>query len=320
MTKRLRFFFIFYPLSCFLFFILYPLSHAPFRFEGIAMTIPYCLQIGTPLSQKEATAIEVLILNVFSEIHQIYNNWNPESEISKLNQLAANEKVSLSNSLNSFLLYVDKIVEFTEGRFDPTIEPLQKLWKKNLKEGSLPSLESLAELSATIGWKKIHIEKGLFWKEHSLTGIDLSGIAKGYAVDLLIEKLNAAGYQDIYVEWGGEIRTLGNHPDRRPWKIGIQGSSKIDLTNMAIATSGSYNQNWTIDTTNYTHILDPRTQQPIQNAPISSVSVLAPTCAEADGLATALMLFPSKDAAEKWALEKGLKVFITEKNAGYVYL
>jgi hypothetical protein len=86
--------------------------------------------------------------------------------------------------------------------------------------------------------------------------------------------------------------------------------SGLDLANKAIATSGCYIQNWTIDAVSYTHIIDPITKQPIQNSPISSVSVLASTCAEADALATALMLFPSKEAAETWASERKLHVFI----------
>lgn len=274
------------------------------------MTIPYCVQIGGTLSEKEIASIETILLSTFSEIHQTYNNWNPDSEISKLNRLAAHQKIPLSTELASFLMYVERIVELTEGRFDPTVEPLLQLWKKCLKEGHLPPSQNLASLSSAIGWEKVHVENGIFWKEHSLTAIDLGGIAKGYAVDLLVERLRAAGYHHAYVEWGGEIRTIGQHPEQRPWKIGIQGLFSIDLVDTAIATSGSYVQNWTVDTISYTHIIDPQTKQPLQNVPISSVSVLAPTCVEADALATALMLFPSKVAAEKWALEKGLQAFI----------
>jgi len=307
MKKRL--FFTLFLLALILY-SLYPTSSILVRFEGISMTIPYCVQIGKRLSEKDIASIEAIILTVFSEIHQIYNNWNPDSEISKLNSLPAHQKIPISNELAAFLIYAGSIVEFTEGRFDPTVDPLQKLWKKCLKAGHLPSQENLAELSSAIGWKKIHVENGLFWKDHSLTAIDLNGIAKGYAVDLLIEKLKAAGHAHAYVEWGGEIRTLGHHPERRPWKIGIHGLSAVELIDTAIATSGSYIQNWTIATVNYTHIIDPRTQQPVQNAPISSVSVFAATCAKADALATAFMLFPSKNAAEEWASEKNIRVFI----------
>jgi FAD:protein FMN transferase len=281
------------------------------RFTGIAMTIPYCVQIGASLSEKQICTIEGVILETFSEINQIYNNWNPESEISKLNQAPAYEKICLSEKLAAFLQFTDQIVAQTEGRFDPTVEPLQQLWKSSLKEGSCPPKDALIEIQEAVGWAKIHLENGFFWKEHPLTAIDLGGIAKGYAVDLLTERLLAHGYTSIYVEWGGEIRTAGYHPDQRPWKIAIEGVlTPLVLTDLAIATSGSYIQNWQVNGISYTHIIDPKTQEPIQNALISSASVIAPTCREADAIATALMLFPSKEAAKTWAKARGYQVFI----------
>ena len=265
------------------------------------MTIDYCVQIGDPLSKEEKNTIEHLITTTFLEVHQIYNNWNPDSEISKLNALSAHQKVSLSKKLASLLAIVHHMVILTEGRFDPTIEPLQQLWKHSLRAGYTPPEEKLAELVPAIGWDKVHFEDAIFWKEHALTAIDLGGIAKGYAVDLLTERLIDHGFTSIYVEWGGEIRTAGTHPSGRPWKVGILGSDALTLRDVAIATSGSYAQNWTIEGVFYTHIFDPHTGRPLQNASISSVSIIAPTCAEADSLATALMLFPSIESAQLWA-------------------
>lgn len=274
------------------------------------MTIPYCVQIGDPVSDREAVIIEEIICSTFVEIHQIYNNWNPDSEISKLNQSPAHSPLLLSNELALFLKQVDTLVTFTEGRFDPTVGPLSHLWKKSLQEERLPPDQELAKCQAAVGWNKVHCEQGYFWKEEPMTALDLGGIAKGYGVDLLVQKLGGAGFKNIYVEWGGEISTRGLHPENRTWKIGIEGLSTIDLTNSAIATSGSYVQNWTINSINYTHIIDPHTRLPLNNAPISSASVIASTCLEADALATSLMLFPSKEEAEEWAKEHNLKVFI----------
>lgn len=274
------------------------------------MTIHYCVQIADPLEEKDSVLIQDLIHSVFSHIHQIYDNWNPDSEISNLNQLPAYQKCPLSQELTSFLRCVDKIVRQTEGRFDPTVEPLQRLWKKCLNEGHLPPAGELATLSSAVGWDKVHVENGLFWKEHPLTALDLGGIAKGYAVDLLVETLLASGYKNLYVEWGGEVRTAGQHCEKRAWKIGIRGLKAIDLKDLSIATSGSYIQNWTIEGEVYTHIVDPRTKKPLHNSLISSVSVIAPTCYEADAFATALMLFPSKEEALEWAKERELHVYI----------
>lgn len=275
------------------------------------MTMPYCIQIGNSLSDQEKVKVESIILSVFSDVHHIFNNWNSQSEISHLNQLEAYEPCPVSPELLKFLECIDQIVDLTEGRFDPTIGLVQQVWKNHLHQKMVPSHDQIQDLLSTVGWKKIHLEKGFFWKEISQTAIDLGGIAKGYAVDLFIERLREAGYPNLFVEWGGEIRTLGHHPDKRAWRVGIYGLSEhIELKNEAIATSGSYLQNWTIHGQNYTHIIDPRTSLPLSNTPFSSITVIAPTCTEADAIATALMLFSSVEEITKWAENRGIKFYV----------
>ena len=171
-----------------------------------------------------------------------------------------------------------RMTELSEGRFDPTIEPLQKLWKEHLAQGTVPSKPQIDALLPAIGWNKIHLSKGKICKDHDLTSLDLGGIAKGYCVDLLVERLNANGYPSIFVEWGGEIRTSGQHPDNRPWTIFISRFGNPDpekalailtLRNQAIATSGDYIQQWKVQKENtgeeavYFHIIDPLTGQPL---------------------------------------------------------
>ncbi len=285
-------------------------SHTLTRFEGCAMTIPYCIQVGDQLTDEQLKEIQGVILKTFSEINTIYNNWNPDSEVALLGQLPAHQSITLSDSLAAFLAFVDEIVLRTEGRFDPTVDRLQHAWKEHLHAGELPQQATLAPLVQATGWCHVHLEGKLFWKDHALTAIDLGGVAKGYTVDLIAQRLALAGYGSVYVEWGGEIRTVGRHPEGRPWKVGIQGLDAIDLLDSAIATSGTYIQNWTIDGISYTHIIDPRTYEPLQASPISSVSVIASTCAEADALATALMLFPSVADAQNWAYSHGIRAYI----------
>lgn len=274
------------------------------------MTIPYCVQVGGRLTDEQTQTIHQVILETFAEIHAVYDNWNSDSEVAALGKLAAHQSVELSEPLAAFLAFVGQVVTLTEGRFDPTVDLLQHVWKDHLRAGSLPDPSQLAPLVQATGWHHVHLEGRTFWKDEPLTAIDLGGVAKGYAVDLILERLAEAGYGSLYVEWGGEIRTIGSHPAGRPWKVGIQGLDAIELNNSAIATSGSYIQNWTIDGTSYTHIIDPRTSEPLHDCPISSVSVIAPTCREADALATALMLFPSASAAQDWATAHGIRAYI----------
>ena len=279
------------------------------------MTIPYCVQVAGQLNDEQLKGIQGVILETFAEVNAIYNNWNPDSEVAQLRHLPAGQPIILSDSLAAFLNYVSEIVTRTEGRFDPTVDGLQLIWKESLQAGALPEQALLTPLAQATGWSHIHLEGKLFWKDNSLTAIDLGGVAKGYAVDLIVERLALAGYGSIYVEWGGEIRTVGKHPQGRSWKVGIQGLDALDLTDSAIATSGTYFQNWTVEGISYTHIIDPRTCEPLQASPISSVSVLASSCAEADALATALMLFPSIKDAQNWAHAHGIRAIFSNSNS-----
>lgn len=280
------------------------------------MTINYRILIGHPLSSSDKKSLSKIIKDTFDEVNQIYNKWNPNSELSKLNKLKAHTPVEISAELEKFLHLTDKIVQLTEGRFDPTIEPLQSLWKKYLDLGTIPSEEEIQSLKQVIGWNNIHFDHGLFYKDYDETGLDLGGIAKGYCVDLLVMRLNQNGFDNVFVEWGGEIRASGIHPDKRPWTIFISRLNNtnpedalaiVSLQNQAIATSGDYLQNWTVENESelktYFHIIDPILMKPLVSSSqsIASASVLAPTCVLADGLATAAMMFPTSDAAQLWA-------------------
>lgn len=290
-------------------------------FSGQAMTIDYSIVVGMKLDEKQATETATVIQNTFQEIDSIYNKWNPSSELSRLNSVKSGMEIPLSLQLERFLYEVDFIVAITQGRFDPTIEPLQHLWKKKLQEGAIPNDSDIAQIAPAIGWDKIHFGKGRFSKSHDLTELDLGGIAKGLCVDMLTERLNMLGFMNVYVEWGGEIRTTGRHPEDRPWTIFIsrlgnadptQAVTLLTLENRAIATSGDYLQNWavrlpsvenTFSVVTYFHVFNSKTLQPFKASytSIASASVAAPTCTFADGLATAAMTFDTIEEAKRWA-------------------
>jgi FAD:protein FMN transferase len=288
-------------------------------FTGNIMTIDYKIIVGKILSPQEKVEVASSITAVFNEINTIYNKWNPDSELSQLNRLKAGVEYPLSPQLERFLQETQKIVALTEGRFDPTIEPLQQLWKEKLQQGKVPTDAEIADVAPAIGWDKIHFNQGIFRKDHDETSLDLGGIAKGFTVDRLIEELNAHDYPHVYVEWGGEIRTSGHHPEQRPWNIFISHFGDINpqnaiahlsLSDQAIATSGDYLQNWSVGSGKdgvkpvlYFHVFDPHTLQPLKitQTSIASASVLSSSCFFADALATAAMTFSTINEAKTWA-------------------
>jgi FAD:protein FMN transferase len=286
-------------------------------FAGNVMTIDYKIIVGSPITAADKDGVQQIMFATFQEVNSIYNKWNPQSELSRLNQSPAKIKIRISKQLEKLLAETDKIVKLTGGRFDPTIEPLQQLWKSKLEKGTVPSESDIQTVSEAIGWDKIHFGQGVFWKDHLTTSLDLGGIAKGYCVDLLVERLNKAGFAHVFVEWGGEIRASGHHPDNRPWNIYIsrlenenpdQAIATLSLVDQAIATSGDYLQNWIVfdeksgKEVTYFHIIDPLTRRPLLSTSrsIASASVLAANCTLADGLATAAMMFHTQEEAEAW--------------------
>src|SRR3989344_7377805 len=106
--------------------------------QGRAMTMPYRITVGKKLSAIEKKKVWQIIEKTFQEVDDHFNNWNPNSEISRLNQLEANKPASLSPSLQELLAFCGKIVEISGGRFDPTIGKLEKIWRESLREKRAP--------------------------------------------------------------------------------------------------------------------------------------------------------------------------------------
>lgn len=282
-------------------------------FTDRVMTMKYRILIGQKLSPADTARVLDVVRSTFDQVHRIYNNWNPDSEISRLNAMPANEEIPISPELMAFLKETDQLVQATLGYFDPTVGPLAKLWKVRARQGEVPSSEEIEQLRPAIGWDKLSFTPEGVVKHHPLTSLDLCAIAKGYCVDLLTEGLVQAGFSDVYVEWGGEIRAAGSHPEGRPWTVYISKLEDTDpnhaidyisLKNNAVATSGDYLQSWPMNDGHvYTHIINPKTLHPIEvtSNNICSATVLADRCLTADALATAAIAFPTSGEAESWA-------------------
>jgi len=277
-------------------------------FSGVAMTIPYHIEIGEVLSEKESSEIEHLLDQTFQEVNALYNKYNSQSEISLLNNLEAYKKVIISHQLASFLKRCDFFVHASFGQFDPTIEPVQKLWKTYLEKGEKPPQDKVEALRAAVGWHNIHIENCTFYKDHDETQIDLGCIAKGHTVDLLTERIIDLGYENVFVEWGGDARASGKHPQGRSWAVYVSNLNDLNpdnalayipLQNQGIATSGDYLQQWTIKENGairtYFHLFDPHTLEPlyITTESIASSTCLTSNCTTADVIASVLLMSPN---------------------------
>ena len=251
------------------------LSH----FAGTAFDIGYHIQIGHKLDEAQEKAVLSAIKDTFTLIDRRFNHWNPDSEIAKFNAIDINTPFAISDDLKSLLTLSIQLSHITQGLFDPTLGTLTA------------KLKEKKDIEPEAGQNYLKLENQQLLKEKPIL-VDLDGISKGYAIDLLVQKLANLGYENVYVEWGGEIRALGRHPANRPWRVLVQGGDdiSIELCDEAVATSGDQLQRFD----GVTHIIDPHTKQPL---PIKNhfITVKAPSCALADSLATALMLCTSDE-------------------------
>jgi len=285
-----------------------PSSH----FRGFAMNMPYHVEIGRAISRQDKLTIQKIIDGTFAQVDQISNHWNALSEVSLFNHSTSTEKKYISPYLLELINLANNIVELSEGRYDPTLGPVIGIWKAALNQQKTPSSREILSCSNNTGWEHLHIENNHIRKDIPKLHLDLDAVAKGMAVDVLISELVEYGYTDVCVEWAGEIRAHGQHIENRPWRIAIyrpENSPKdvIEMKNEAIATSGNYMQYWAVPGSGgkmklYSHLINKKNLKPLElgRNGILSISVKAPTCALADGLATAAMLVENPEELEKW--------------------
>lgn len=272
----------------------------------------YSTSIGQYEKEKQA------VKSAFEAVEEHLSIFNPESDISVLNK---NRSIVLpiKNSTNTVcdplavITYALQVARESGGAFDITINPLMKLWgfRSSTRTAERPSQDKLNAALALVDYKSIVLTTNTdntvtIKLTKQGTEIDLGGIAKGYAVDLAYEKLCEIGAENFLINLGGNIRVHGSpNGERRFWRIGVRDGRKPEVientayelkSSQAIATSGSYERYVEIDGKRYSHIIDPRTGNPVERT--DSVSIVADSAMEADALSTAYFVI-GKFSSEK---------------------
>ena len=165
-----------------------------------------------------------------------------------------------------------------------------------------PTSENLISLSTFVGSKNLSLLNNSIRKKHSQTQVDLSAIAKGFAVDQVVQYLDQQGYNQYLIEVGGEIFTRGSKNDE-PWVVAVEQPSfqkeayniSFPMSDLALATSGDYRNFIERDGQRYSHTIDPRTLKPVEHN-IASISVVTTSVTAADAWATALNVVGEEDA------------------------
>ena len=265
---------------------------------GTTYTVKYATDIKSNDDIKEN---KDKIEEILRDINMQMSTYIIDSEISKFNTIKNTEWMTISEDFAFVVKSSFDYYEISNGLYDITVMPLVNLWGFGPdKFSDVPTATDIDSILVFVSQDLIEIEKNRIRKKDARVQIDLSSIAKGYAVDKIIESLN---YDNIFVEIGGEVRGKSNG---KIWRVGINTpsidniSNEIEyvasIKNASIATSGNY-RNFYIDKDNrfYHHEINPLTGYPIMSQ-LASISVFAETsCMEADGLATALYMMETND-------------------------
>ena len=252
-------------------------------------------------------------------LDKLFTTYTKTSELMVFNQSAINVPQAISPEMVEVLGVAQEVFLLTHGAFDPTVGPLVNLWGfgPEYTHDIVPAPEMIAPLVSSIGFSHLFLDK----KNHMATRqkniqLDLSAVAKGYAVDAVANLLTSKGLKNYLVEVGGELRANGHKSDGQFWRVAIekplleQGGIQqaISLKNIAIATSGDYRNFFEKNGERYSHTIDPRTGYPLNHS-LASVTVIAETAARADALATAMMVLGPEES-----------LFLAEENNISIYI
>ncbi len=251
----------------------------------------------------------------FDKVNAHLSVFEKSSELNQLNLAKAFQKQKVSAELYLLLQASQQVYKQSNGMFDPTVGPLIELWGFGVnKEHKMPDDKQIQKTLAFVGLDKIELLPNQeVMKTQPNLRLNLSAIAKGYAVDMVAKSLLDKGYKDFLVDIGGEIYAAGARNEKEQgWNVGIavpsekeyENSFAVTISNMAVATSGNYRNFYYIDGKKYAHTINPKTGYPTSHN-LLSVSVFAQNCMMADAYATALMSMGEKEGlifAEKYAI------------------
>ena len=296
--------------------------------SGPTMGTTYTVKVTAPPASLDAARLRSTIDEVLAQIDRSMSGYRGDSEVARFNASASTQWYEVSAELAAVVQAALDISEKSGGAFDITVGPLVAAWGFGPagQPQVLPSTEQITQLGAAVGHRKLHVrlEPPALRKDAAALSIDLNGIAPGFAVDRLAERLRALHVEDFMIDIGGEIRARGHNAHGDPWHIAIEHPvdtrrapyAGVWLDNASISTSGEYRDYYERDGRRYSHTIDPRTGRPLDRAP-GSVAVIAASTAFADGWATALNVLGPHEGLALAAKEHMPVLFIERDGDGW---
>lgn len=272
------------------------------RLQGASMGTTWSVQALVPPAITSALLTQVIERELELVVQQM-STWRPDSDLSCFNRAAAGSWHVLPSEFMVVLEAARAMAYDSGGAYDASVGPLVNVWgfgpdqERTQQFASIPEPSLLQAARQRCGWQRIELDAQRRLLQPGGLYLDFSGIAKGYAVDLVATALLQTGCPSYLVEIGGELRGHGVKPDGQPWWVELEqpptasreAPLMVALHELSIATSGDYQRYFDIDGRRYAHTIDPRSGEPLAHD-VVSVTVLHPQCMVADALATALLV------------------------------
>lgn len=289
---------------------------------GQTMGTSYSIKLIDPPASVDRERLAQAIRARLETVETRFSTYMPASELSRINTTMSAAWIPVSEELCAVVESAIAISRRTNGAFDITVGPLVLLWGFGPESDRSvpPGDELVAEARSSVGYEKLDTDCTVPALRKALPSvyIDLSAYAKGYAVDRLAELLDERGLVDYLIEIGGELFMRGHNAQKELWAIAVEKpadakrevQSVVHITDSGMATSGDYRNFYVHDGVRYSHTIDPETGRPVtHNA--AAVTVISETAAEADALATALLVMGP---------DKGMMFAAQERIAAYFLL
>ena len=265
-----------------------------------------------------------------SAITESMSNYSPDSEVMRFNDNPSTDWVAVSPALYEVVAVAQEVAAISDGAFDVTVAPLVALWGFGPApvRSAPPSQAQIASTRLRTGYRRLELRATppALRKSVADMAIDLSAIAKGYAVDRLGKLLSKLGFEHWLVEIGGEILARGQDPAGHAWRIGIEQPDatpgrlwgSVEVSGQAVASSGNYRDFFEYAGRRYAHVIDPRSGSPVDNN-VATCTVIHERAVVADALATAALV-RGAEATLALAAAHNFEVLIAERGpAGLVW-
>ena len=298
------------------------------KLTGPTMGTAYTVKLKDLPAGMSRESLQGGIEQILKRINNLMSTYLEDSELSRFNKMPTTDWVDVSTETISVISEALRVSRLTEGAFDVTVGLLVNLWGFGPvpRGDTIPSATEIREALQKVGYTKIHTRTSPpgIKKDRPDMQIDLSAIAKGYAVDRVAEYLVKSEVFDYLVEIGGELRAKGANAKGAAWTVGIEKpvsnqrliQQVIHLKDQAMASSGDYRNYFEQNGRRFSHTIHPRTGRPIEHQ-LASVTVINPSSMVADALATGLNVMGPEAGYNLAEREKIAALFIIRERDSF---